>query len=605
MQYSQFFSVDGLDQFGIFFLPDSQNWPSEWILVCPAFAEEQNKSRALVAQQARRWNQQGYGVLHVDLHGTGDSPYSLSGSASESGFVAIDWNRWVKQILDTARWLMQNGALSLSFFGLRLGALLAMSAIDRLQLESVDGHQNEDILPKLRTCLMWQPVLSGKTYMTQFLRLRTASSVIAGGNQESVGDLRALAKQEGEVEVAGYRLPWTLIDSVDQLKADTLALASSVMMHWVDIGRNPDKPLAPVASKLIDQWSLKGIDTVLHRVNADGFWSSQELVEAPDLLQASQEVFQETAIGLAPVADQFILNAASTKTGAVATKIPIGSKSLEAIAHHPQQPNGHGIVLVVGGPQYRVGSHRQFYELAESLVARGFLVVRFDCQGMGDSEGEFPGFEHLDENIAAAVNHLYKLQPSLQTTSLWGLCDAATAISFYASQDERIDKIILLNPWVRSDVGLAQARMTHYYSKRLLQGDFWKKLFSGRFNPGKALTGFSDNLRKVLLNRKALIVTSDTNSALKHRPRRDLEAPLIVQMQSALLAFQGKVLLVLSGRDLTAQEFEQQASAHPEFKEWLQRETVSIERFAQADHTFSRHQWKRALEDLSADWLME
>ena len=46
-----------------------------------------------------------------------------------------------------------------------------------------------------------------------------------------------------------------------------------------------------------------------------------------------------------------------------------------------------GVVLVVGGPQYRAGSHRYFVQLARALAGAGFPTLRFDCRGMGDSSG--------------------------------------------------------------------------------------------------------------------------------------------------------------------------------------------------------------------------
>ena len=62
-------------------------------------------------------------------------------------------------------------------------------------------------------------------------------------------------------------------------------------------------------------------------------------------------------------------------------------ESLIGILHQPVNAASIGILIVVGGPQYRVGSHRQFLLLARSLSANDIPVLRFDYRAMGDSGG--------------------------------------------------------------------------------------------------------------------------------------------------------------------------------------------------------------------------
>src|SRR5262249_52771049 len=100
--------------------------------------------------------------------------------------------------------------------------------------------------------------------------------------------------------------------------------------------------------------------------------------------------------------------------------------SLVAIYHQATGAPRRGVVIVVGGPQYRVGSHRQFVLLARALAESGIPVLRFDYRGMGDSEGEFTGFEAIDLDIAAAIDAFVARCPSLREIVLWGLCDAAS-----------------------------------------------------------------------------------------------------------------------------------------------------------------------------------
>src|SRR4051812_8745475 len=48
------------------------------------------------------------------------------------------------------------------------------------------------------------------------------------------------------------------------------------------------------------------------------------------------------------------------------------------ILHRPANPNSRGILIVVGGgPQYRVGGHRQLVSWARRMTEQGYAVFRF------------------------------------------------------------------------------------------------------------------------------------------------------------------------------------------------------------------------------------
>ena len=77
---------------------------------------------------------------------------------------------------------------------------------------------------------------------------------------------------------------------------------------------------------------------------------------------------------------------------------------LYGILSQPAAPCKRGVLIVVGGPQYRVGSHRQFTLLTRYLARHGIAALRFDYRGMGDSEGEARDFEVIEDDIAAAID---------------------------------------------------------------------------------------------------------------------------------------------------------------------------------------------------------
>ena len=228
------------------------------------------------------------------------------------------------------------------------------------------------------------------------------------------------------------------------------------------------------------------------------------------------------------------------------------------------------VVIVVGGPQYRVGSHRQFVSSARALSAAGYPVLRFDCRGMGDSEGEFRGFEHIASDIKSAIDAVYDTCHPRRGVVLLGLCDAASAALAYCVCDPRVVGLILMNPWVRSAQSQAEVVVKRYYASRLRQADFWRKLMSGNFDFFGSLGSLLGNVKRATRGKAH---TEDLG--------------YIHAMRMGLARFEGPVMLVQSGRDLTADEFRALCRRDFAWQEALSRPGVQVVDMVEADHTFS------------------
>lgn len=261
--------------------------------------------------------------------------------------------------------------------------------------------------------------------------------------------------------------------------------------------------------------------------------------------------------------------------------------TLIGVLARPAVAQDTGVVVIVGGPQYRAGSHRQFVLLSRALAVAGFAVLRFDCRGMGDSEGEQRSFEAISADVAAAIDKLQVQVPSVKRVALWGLCDGASAALLYCheTQDQRIAGLCLLNPWVRTEGSLARTQVKHYYTQRLQQLEFWVKLVSGKI----AVSALSSFLKKF---RVAISRVSPVHAAKQY-------APFQQRMGESWHAFSGQILLILSDDDYTAKEFLEYVSDDPAWKNALTRIAVVRQNLPDTDHTFSSRQARAHVEELT------
>ncbi len=274
-----------------------------------------------------------------------------------------------------------------------------------------------------------------------------------------------------------------------------------------------------------------------------------------------------------------------------ALAIACSGETLFGIVTLPAAPAGEvGALIVVGGPQYRAGSHRQFVLWARAFAEAGVPALRFDVRGMGDSSGATRPFTALDDDLGAAVDALLAACPSLRRVVLCGLCDAASASLMYldAKADRRVAGLILLNPWVRNEQSQARTYVRHYYLARLTSSAFWLKVLRGGIAIG-ALRELAANLRRA---------RADDGPA-----RSDARRDFIGRMAAGLRAFPGPVLLVLSGGDYTAKEFLEHIAVDTRWSGLLTCPRLQRQDLDGADHTFSATADRRALERASIDWM--
>lgn len=158
------------------------------LVVSPLFEEKRCAYRALLTC-ARALADAGAAALLPDLYATGNSAGTLA---------EISLDRWQSDLQAAAAWLRERVDGPLYVVGCRAGALLAAQAI-------ADGMAAERLL-------LWQPVVSGRSYLSQLRTRRMVQEKMTGEEPVEVGKYEVEGQQlsaELYQALEGLRLPAT------------------------------------------------------------------------------------------------------------------------------------------------------------------------------------------------------------------------------------------------------------------------------------------------------------------------------------------------------------------------------------------------------------
>lgn len=235
--------------------------PRRGVVYLHPFAEEMNKARRMAALQARRLAAEGCAVLQIDLYGCGDS----SGDFSDAR-----WDAWKRDAHAAIAWLSQRYRLPITMWGLRIGAVLAAEMADD---EAVDH------------LLLWQPITNGGQFLSQFLRLRLASEMLASGAATTaVRELVERLHQGESLEIAGYELHPDLAAQIERLKLEALTPAVK-RVDWMEVIADRTLSLRVAAKKVLEIWRAAGIEANATQAVGDPFWSTIEIAECDELVE--------------------------------------------------------------------------------------------------------------------------------------------------------------------------------------------------------------------------------------------------------------------------------------------------------------------------------
>jgi exosortase A-associated hydrolase 2 len=247
--------------------PAGQHWVGS-VLCCMPFNEEMNRCRSMVTLLARTLSEQGLGLLLVDLLGTGDS----AGDYSDAR-----WETWIANLDCARQWLGRHPGGCRAVLGIRLGALLAASVHARCADASID-------------LVLWQPVLDGKTHLTQFMRVRIAANMDRSDlPKETTASMRQRWQAGEVVEVAGYALHPALAQAIDQATLAAQHLPAGTRLLWLEQVADAGAPPGPASQRLLERWPGTTVTATVRTFTGPAFWQLSERVLAPEVIAATAD----------------------------------------------------------------------------------------------------------------------------------------------------------------------------------------------------------------------------------------------------------------------------------------------------------------------------
>lgn len=240
---------------------------STGVLLVPPFAEEMNRCRRMVSLQAKALAGAGFRTLMVDLFGTGDS-------AGE--FAEASVRTWVQDLSIGSSALIDEGCSTVVIVAVRFGALLAVE------------HAAAAGQGRVKGLIFWQPVQTGKAFMTQFLRLRLAAELTSGASSLTVKDLQQQLSQGHPVDVAGYELSPQLYGQSQSLSLlENESVRAAVPAEFMEISARDSDELSPGIRLLRDGWAQQGARVSALKIKGEPFWQTPEITVAPELISAT------------------------------------------------------------------------------------------------------------------------------------------------------------------------------------------------------------------------------------------------------------------------------------------------------------------------------
>jgi len=288
---------------------------------------------------------------------------------------------------------------------------------------------------------------------------------------------------------------------------------------------------------------------------------------------------------------------------------------LFGILHTPEKPTKEvGIIILSPGIKSRVAPHRLYVKMAAHFCELGFQVLRFDPEGLGDSEGE------IDERFAADVYGTIQLGRFINDTIsamdwmqlnynikcfiLTGLCGGAITGLLTGAEDQRVEAILGLGiPVILDSSNIDHSKyitkgqlkgLRDGYLRKILNPWAWIRFFLLKSDFKIMFKSLLQPFLKKSSEASEKAIIQNNGNFNPHFPKAFHE-----------VLTKRNILLVFSEADRLYWEFEEKYMFP--YKEDLERikHNLSIHIVKEANHIFSFKIWQEDMLEKTATWLLK
>jgi alpha-beta hydrolase superfamily lysophospholipase len=431
----------------------------------------------------------GLPTLQFDYLGTGDS--------AEIDPEADQLAAWTQDVISAVQELRRRtGVQQVCLLGVRLGALLAVLAASQCAA--------------VTSLILIAPIISGRRYVRGLRTARLAAQSLSGVSAD------AAEANAGSMEASGFLFSAVTLSALAQIDLQAHAVLTVPDMLVIDGASLPGAGQwaqqlggSGVRAKYL---ALPGLIEMimtapqfaavpLEMVGAVHEWLRHFLSASAASAAHAASTTRREAGQSPPASMALVLRNGGPEEPGTLTERPVffGAEGvLFGIVTEPRtdEIRRRAVILLNAGSDYHIGANRMHVTLARDWASRGYVSLRMDLAGLGDSgtrsgqaDNEVFPPAALDD-IRAGIDLLRDRYGAADVT-LFGLCSGAYHALRAAVAGLPINRILMVNPqnyfWDEGTTltDLQPAEVIHnpgLYRRRVFSGVHWKRLLAGEVN---------------------------------------------------------------------------------------------------------------------------